>query len=681
MEEYWTSMDRERYVTAVENYIAELPEPEPQATPEYSLRKIGSSRWIHGQSTDPVRAVMGDIRAGAGHIELTAPGAGRGGQGNPTFEEIDQEQRQVIRDIQKAIDVSVSTHATPSVWGVSGFDPQSNRFSEQKRYNDQAEIQKAIDFAAESTFGGSVVMHTGEFQRPMYNLPGHEGLFESHKGEREDSSYLIVDTDNKVLVSSVQEDKTIWLPVKRRDEDGNIKYVKSEDGDYVDPISHERVPEYEFLENSKDIKFEELSFEQFVDRQIKENPSNIKEYLKKMGLDPSNLDPNNVFVKEAVAKEFYKEQQQAQISHQLMNARVYLENYTEGMRSRSKILEKLNFYKKLKEDLSPEEFAQYKKPQGYRGVDDPPENVDPIKFYQDQLSENDRLLAMGREANISAQRQIHQEQERLKKAKTFREFSLEKSTESFAELGMYAYDKTQSMKQSFKDSKHKDRAKPIYLTLENIYPEQGYGANVDELIDIVKRTRGRLKEKFVEERGMNEQKAKKAAEDHIKATFDTGHFNMWRRFFKHKPGESDEDYDKRFKKWYLEQVEKLAKEGIIGNVHIADNYGYHDAHLAPGLGNTPVRDVMKILKKHGYEDEFAVEGGFNQGRTGFHEAWKHTGASIYSSISGDWTDVGASSFDTVHDHYMGRPQRPYFMFGDYVPDKEGWKPWSGTTME
>jgi len=200
------------------------------------------------------------------------------------------------------------------------------------------------------------------------------------------------------------------------------------------------------------------------------------------------------------------------------------------------------------------------------------------------------------------------------------------------------------------------------------------------LIDLVKRSRKQMKDMLVEKRGIEEKKAEKFAKTHIKATFDTGHFNIWRRYFKHKKGESEDDYDKRFKGWYLTQVEKLAKEGIIGNVHLADNYGYDDAHLAPGFGNTPIKDVMSILKKHGYKDHFAVEGGFNQGKIGFHEAWRHMGAPIYSSAASAWTDVG-ESFGNVYETHLGRMHRPYFVFGDYVPDKEGWKPWSGTTME
>ncbi|MFW5746773.1 MAG: hypothetical protein ACOCWQ_04470 [Nanoarchaeota archaeon] len=685
MDQYWTSMDRENYVQQMDAYLHDLPQPQGEAPVDFSISQIGSSRWLDGQNKDPLKAVMGDIRAGAGHIELTSPGSGRGGGGSPTFEEIDEEQLRDLRDIQKAVDVSITTHATPSVWGLSGLDPQSNRFSERQRYQMQDEIKKAIDFASKATFGGSVVMHTGEFQRPLYNIPGHEGEFEMYKGEEKDASYLIVDAENQALINQVQEDKDIFVPRAKRDEKGNIIYVQGEDGDYRDPISQQKVPVYE-MDEGGDIKFDRKTFHEFVKDKIDDphQKEEVEAYVKKMmGRNPGQLDPSNVFVKEAVAKLFYKEQQQAQISNQLANARIYMDRYSKATREREEILNNLKMFKELKEKLPEKEYREFFRQQGLRSPHpylQPEEDQDPVEYYKELLINNDRDLAMGREQNQSAQRQVRQELERLEKTETMREYTLKKSTQSFGELGIYAYDKTKAMTESLKDSQYKDKVKPIFISMENVYPAHGYGSGVDELIHLVKDARGQMKEMLVKERGMDEQKAEKAANQHIKATFDTGHFNMWRRYFKHKKGESDEQYHKRFNTWYKKQVEKLAKSGIIGNVHLADNFGYDDAHLAPGQGNTPVRDTMEILKKHGYDKNFAVEGGFNQGRTGFHEVWKVAGAPVYSNGTTGWTDVGAS-FGSVHDAYLGQPQRPYFMFGDYTPKTDDWKPWSGTNME
>ena len=100
MSDYLTNMDPDYYFGKVKD---EAPKPDP----DFSLKRIGSSKWLHGQDTDPIRAVSGEIRMGAGHIELTAPGQGRGEVSQPTFENIDKDQREAIRDIQRAVDVSM----------------------------------------------------------------------------------------------------------------------------------------------------------------------------------------------------------------------------------------------------------------------------------------------------------------------------------------------------------------------------------------------------------------------------------------------------------------------------------------------------------------------------------------------------------------------------------------------
>jgi len=169
-------------------------------------------------------------------------------------------------------------------------------------------------------------------------------------------------------------------------------------------------------------------------------------------------------------------------------------------------------------------------------------------------------------------------------------------------------------------------------------------------------------------------------------TFDTGHMNMWRKHFIPKDGDSKEKTDEKFNDWYLKQVRKLAEGGYIGNVHLADNFGYDDTHLAPGHGNAPIKDVLDILKKNGYSEKMAVEGGFNQGKNGYHETWKMVGAHIDNKYSRGRAGTDAwlnpnSNFGYVRDAYLGRANRPNFIFRGYSPDSDDWKPWSGSGME
>ena len=36
---------------------------------------------------------------------------------------------------------------------------------------------------------------------------------------------------------------------------------------------------------------------------------------------------------------------------------------------------------------------------------------------------------------------------------------------------------------------------------------------------------------------------------------------------------------------------------VTKHVHITDNFGFHDSHLPPGMGNVPIREIMEQLEK------------------------------------------------------------------------------------
>src|SRR5690606_15380333 len=77
--------------------------------------RIGSGVLIMSQNMDPREAVAKQIRSGSGHIEFIAPGIGKGGgmgSSFASFEEVETEQRQAIRDLQKTSGTTVTTHAT-----------------------------------------------------------------------------------------------------------------------------------------------------------------------------------------------------------------------------------------------------------------------------------------------------------------------------------------------------------------------------------------------------------------------------------------------------------------------------------------------------------------------------------------------------------------------------------------
>jgi sugar phosphate isomerase/epimerase len=81
---------------------------------------------------------------------------------------------------------------------------------------------------------------------------------------------------------------------------------------------------------------------------------------------------------------------------------------------------------------------------------------------------------------------------------------------------------------------------------------------------------------------MSESDAKKKAQEIIGVTFDLGHANINKKY-----GFTDKDI--------IKEAEALAKN--VKHVHLADNFGYNDSHLPPGMGNVATRKFRKIRKR------------------------------------------------------------------------------------
>ena len=228
---------------------------------------------------------------------------------------------------------------------------------------------------------------------------------------------------------------------------------------------------------------------------------------------------------------------------------------------------------------------------------------------------------------------------------------------------------------AWQETKDKNLEKPLFITMENIFPES-YGGHPQELKKLVLESRKKMEEELIKKKGYSKSEAKRLAETHIKATLDVGHLNLWRKYFKG----SDKDFDK----WMLNQTEDLAKSKIIGNVHLADNFGYQDEHLAPGQGNTPIKEMVKILKKHGYKGAYTVECGSSATTDasyfhGLMKTWEYLGSPVYS-MGAARDGLPPPQWQNVQHSYFGQTYPPSFVFGAYSPSND-WTMWSGVAME
>ena len=106
--------------------------------------------------------------------------------------------------------------------------------------------------------------------------------------------------------------------------------------------------------------------------------------------------------------------------------------------------------------------------------------------------------------------------------------------------------------------------------------------------------------------------------------------------------------------------------------------------MAPGEGNTPVKEAVMILKKYGYKGPLTVEPGadWSTDVSGFHsvmKTWKLFGSPVYGVGIGGGPPA-QKSWGDVQYSYFGQTQPPYFTFGGYSPS-EDWTLWSGVGME
>src|SRR3989338_1637643 len=157
MVDYFNAMDPQIY--------GQMPAGKPDV--ELGIQDIGMSVPM-GISAANVAGIYSKIRMGAGKLEIQFPGYRTGNRQAQTPEMYGEDQRQALRELQLANEVRFTTHASFGLMGMMGRDERGN-FSISGAYQDLFELKRAIDFQADMG-GGSVVMHSGEFERPITHI-------------------------------------------------------------------------------------------------------------------------------------------------------------------------------------------------------------------------------------------------------------------------------------------------------------------------------------------------------------------------------------------------------------------------------------------------------------------------------------------------------------------------------
>ena len=589
-----------------------------------------------------VEALQASIRSGASKVELGFMGVQKGSERSPTPESMSKEEREMIYQLAKINEVETTVHAAPSASNLSGFNPRANSFNESAREDALNEIRRAVDFAADASTGGAVVLHWDEWQRPIettYGLKDQNNMFQGHRGEfikKEDeqgnreygpSEIFFVDTETD-KVQALRRDIEFTEPVIESidvekdnlgDEYLKYNYKKSGSGNGIsetEKMNYDKIIELETKMN-EDKNFEK--YQRFADNKFEQLRKKWEE-IKSM---PTDTELQKQQKNDAIFFfHFLRKQTDRAYEHHLSADSMY--RYHQNMR--------LNDPKQTEED------------------------------------EQRRVMAW-----TAFQEQLN----KIEKMKPIEDYATQKAADTVAEAALYAWQRSQGNKQLSRN---------LYIAPESFAP-QSYGSHPDEMMQMIKDSREIMAEKLLNANAAKtKEEAQKEAAKYIRATLDIGHLNMWRRHLKKKEGESIEEYNKRFDKWAIDKSTEMAEKGFLGHAHMSDNFGFGDEHLTIGQGNAPIKEFVEALRNTGKVDDFIVEVGSFNANTAQRDAWSHLGISMGGGKYFEKSDFRSPGyFSQVRYSYAGQARKPSYVYGNYLPKVgsekwQGWAPWTGSQI-
>jgi sugar phosphate isomerase/epimerase len=613
---------------------------------EYHAEKEGPSIGVTAHEAAEGRfpqSVAAKIKAGADAVELqlTDEDVGKGWGA----EAYGKEARQDIRELAEMNEVKIhSIHMPIRIHNLSGLGERG--FNETQRDHILNEVRKHLDFASDvAEKGASVVIHTGEFPRP---ISGRYKEFMAYPGEEKETVNYLADEESGQTFQPIRSDMEVTIMKQQKDEQGELQPIWKIEN---------REPEV-------DRDFETVTVNQYRE-QLAGRAKELKS-LRKAKLE---------FIKEhglAKYKARFEQRNQNVVAEELVNLD------QNELTSLGLFIDMQN--NKLLDAQSNVEYYQSE----YERFNEQAQELRGMN--RNEEAERMQRIADSQRARVAAvKQQIAETQKNLSHIVPISQVAMSRTADTLAQAGIIAMQKT----------KEKKLKGPLYMTPENISPLE-FGSHPNEMINIVEAGRKRMVELMTNpgikdmkgrpidnpyyQKGVTKEKAEEIAKQHIKATLDTQHLGMWRRHFQRNPGETEAQRDKRFNKWYLDQVDKLADKGIIGNVHLVDGMGLGHTHLPAMQGNNPVSEAIEKLRAKGYTQSISSEGHGEGPERQLQSAWAAAGKAtgLYHGAT-----QRAMSWTEVENSYFGSQKYPPgYIVGDFAkkisPD---FTLWSGVPFE
>ena len=685
MSSYQTPLDRGYYT----EFVTAEPSPGSNLSkPIVSVKELGITVVEKDPRTGAniLQNVQAAIRSGVSSIQLvmTTPSNNPIG-GRPKA--YGKEVREAIREQARASGLFIGGIEMPtsSNTNMSGFDGRQG-FDEHKRHEDMEEVRDAIKFTADIAEGGGVDIFSQEFPRTIFDAQWNRkgrwaDQFWSHPEEPSHAVKHLVDSRTGRIVDSVRMGDTITYPVWNVAEKDSV-YIDPKTGEQIDvkegqwieydgrPIynAENRVPKFDAKEER--FMLTEKSFKDFEE----EAQILTEERRKKFASEGKQFTQEDIITPEEAV---FKAQAEGKAAEMRGHAGSSARAVDDLMRRLKRLEEARHIYRKLEEAASGEEKERLKTKarddlQGL-GLYVPPEAEKlPTEIIDDQIFDTKKHLQSAQESSTGYLRQALEARKRAEEVISAEKFAKKKTFESYAEMGIAAMQETETNPHAKRD---------LYVGPELGWPDQ-WGGHPEEFIELVKNSREEMKTKLTDPNGewrMNAKEADERAKRHIKGLFDTAHMGMWLRNFKRDGDESEDEHQKRFKQWYLEMVDKLISENVVGSIQAVDSASGAHGHLPPGQGIFPVVEAVERFKKKGFNG-FIVSEGHEEEQFGHQRILLETWNAFGSPIGRIPYTTGPTAWRDIQRGYFGRTYVPTFMVGEYAPSNE-FKLWSEIPLE
>lgn len=584
------------------------------------------------------------------------------------FETIPEQHFDEIRRLGKLTDSHVSIHGP--MLDLSGFPEQGRGvWTEEQRASTEQHVASILERAHQVSNGENtpVVFHAGNTFSQEYGVPydekKHPDGLQREEYEKDSRGRLIPDENGEPKVKLVPTEIRAMAVVNQ--DTGEVQRLDYDKKHRLGTGKEEIWDPYRRMNSLNQSQWDKEKLKLF------EYEKTIEELKEKMEIKRQQ--------NEALEKSGLKEEKEYQPMHHLNQMEI--DRMQRHIREINRELgsDYENVYHKFVKFASPQMKEKYSEhlndmKKRYNETQEEINKRHEVLGQLDQMAKGssegikeqykEQAEHVAKEINKLSQMQAKQavidiaELEAPKMWSPVKDFSIEKTAETASGAIAQIYKKLKK--------KGKEDQTPI-LAMENFFVNTPM-SRAKDLRKAVELSREKLVQKLKDKCDLSTSEAEKVAEKTIGATWDVGHINNLR-----KSGYEGEELKQKI----IEESKHISE--VVKHLHITDNFGFHDSHLPPGMGNVPIKEVVEELEKTWAKQE--EEGRLHQTPRGIVEAGgfvaelgqnpqigvlEYFGSPLYKISEGPyWTGPKgvAGAYSPYQESFIEFPQQHFNMYG------------------